>query len=404
MRIFLKGLNTCAQRNQKVLHYRTFLLANGHELVDDPSSCETAILWTCAFRTDVHDNSISQVNHYEQEYSANLIVAGCLPDIAPTSLEKHFGEKFKGEVVPWRDDVEMMEKKFRIPGGPGLNDIEAILTKEPLCEDAAVYRKENPNKDVTFYDQFIQLVVAEGCPFKCTYCSERLAFPEFHSFSENALVQACKEMVEKTQKYDVILVADCVGEYGRDSDTNLPKLVRKLLAIDPRIRVALNNFHPQNFITHFDDLIALVKEGRIRHLNLPIQSASDRILKLMNRQYTRAEAEKIYSTLQKEGFKEFDTHILVGFPGETEEDVDLTLDFIIRYKPKHVLLSRYLECDDAPSVSLKNKVDWDISTERAKRMEEAILNAGILCNSDVGEMMKTRFEKLNSVCPIQFQC
>lgn len=394
MKIFIKGLNTCTQRNQKLRQYRAFLLGNKHEIVSSPEQSDAILLWTCAFRGDVRDNSLVQIDGYSGQYDGEVIVAGCLPDISPTILH----ENFKGEIIPWKDDYELMEKKFRIEGGPSLHDVEEILIKPPLCEDAAMYRAEHPEADVTFHDQYIQLVISEGCPFKCTYCSERLAFPEFRSFSQERLIECCRVMIKETGRYEIVLISDCLGEYGRDTHSSICELIDGILAIDPRVKLALNNYHPSNFLTHFDRMIEFVRSGRIHHVNLPVQSGSDRILKLMNRTYTRADIEKIYSTFREIGFKDFDTHCLIGFPGESDEDFEATMSLILDYRPKYVLLSRFLECEDAPAAQLGDKVSPEKALERAIEGERRITAAGIICNSDAGEVMKNRFKRLNRSC------
>jgi threonylcarbamoyladenosine tRNA methylthiotransferase CDKAL1 len=282
MKVFLKGLNSCTMRKQKLQQYRDFLIANGHEISDDPNNSDVTIMWTCAFRADVRDNSISEINRYQQEYGSELIVAGCLPDIAPSLLR----ENFSGRIINWRDDKERMEEIFGC-AKLRFDQLPTVYVEEKLCDDAEKYRRENPDKDATFYDQFIKLVVSEGCQFQCAYCSERLAFPPFRSFPEDELVQACRRMVEETGQLEIILLADSLGNYGSDIGSSLPQLIRKLKTIHPDLKFALNNLNPASFIQYYDDMVEFLRNGDLLHLNLPIQSASARILKLMNREYKR---------------------------------------------------------------------------------------------------------------------
>jgi MiaB/RimO family radical SAM methylthiotransferase len=392
MKVFVKGLNMCVLRNHKVQQYRNFILANGHELVSHPNDSDVTLLYTCGFRSDVRDNSLSEIRRYQEEYDTELIVCGCLPDIIPEMLK----ESFKGRIVNWRDDSRKMEVIFGV-GRVGFDELSPVWIDDKVCDDAEQYRTENPNDLVGFHDQFIKLVVSEGCNLECSYCTERLTFPPFRSFPEIEVVEACRELVVKTGHYEVVLLADMLGEYGKDIGSSFPQLVRRLKSIDQRLTIALNNFHPSSFLEYFDEMKAFMLDGTICHINIPVQSASDRILKLMRRPYSKADMIKTFSFFQQINFTEFDTHIIVGFPGETEEDLGETLDFILTYRPKHVQASRYMEVPGLPSALLPSKVDEEMKTRRLKMAEERMKAASIICNSDDNELVRRRFEKLNRI-------
>ena len=164
MKVFVKGLNTCPQRNQKMQQYLAFLRGNGHEVVATAEEGETVLVWTCGFRGDVRDNSLDQLGDYGDRFPGKVIAAGCLPQIAPRLL----AERFDGTVVAWENETEGLETQFRVPGGMSLAEAESVYTKAALCTDAAQYRRDHPDSDVIFHDQFLQLMIAEGCPFKCT--------------------------------------------------------------------------------------------------------------------------------------------------------------------------------------------------------------------------------------------
>lgn len=390
MKVFIKGLNSCAMRKQKLRQYADFLVTNGHEICRSAGDSDTIIVWTCAFRGDVRDNSLAELKRYSQECAANVIAAGCLPDIAPEMLK----EAFSGPVINWRDDREKMSAFFGI-GKVGLDSLNSVYVERNLCEDTERFRRENPDKDATFHDQFVQLLVSEGCGFKCSYCSERLMFPAYRSFPVVALVEECRKVVEQSGKHEVILLADSLGEYGKDIGSTLSSLMRRLMTIHPRLRIALNNLNPANFIQYFSDMVTFLEQGRIRHLNLPIQSASQRVLSLMNRAYTRVDLDRVFALLNDIGFVEFDTHIIVGFPGEREEDFDETVRFILRHRPKYVLISRYMEAPEMPSAGLPDKVGRETMLRRSEEALQRIKEAGIICNSDHSDIARERLQRIN---------
>ena len=334
MRVYIKGLNTCVMRKQKVLQYMAYITANGHELVNSPGEADYTIIWTCSFRQDVRDNSLSEIQRYVHEYDTEVIVAGCLPDIDPDLLKN----RFAGKIVNWKEDASKLESIFG--DKTKLHDTFSVFIEPKYYDNVALYKKQNPQAEATFYDQFIKLLISEGCNYTCTYCSERLMFPPFKSFSMEVLYNNCKDMVNSTGFTRVALFADSLGEYGKDINTNFPSLLRKLRNIHPELQFVLFNFNPTHFIAFFDEMKELFNESAFFHLNLPIQSASDRILQLMQRPYSRTDIERIYSFLNDINFVEFDTHIIVGFPGETEEEFQETVDFVLRYRPKYVLFEQ----------------------------------------------------------------
>lgn len=390
MKVFIKGLNSCAMRKQKLHQYREFLLSNGHKVVNRPQDSDTILLWTCAFRGDVRDNSVSEVRRYQEQFEAELIVAGCLPDIAPELLRKNFN----GRIIPWRNDNCKMEECFGNTKR-GFEDVPTTFAERNLCDDVEKFRRENPDKDATFHDMFIKLVVSEGCNYNCSYCSERLAFPPYRSFSEQKLVELCRDMVEKTGCSEVILLSDSLGDYGCDTGSSLPNLIHKLSGIHPDLKVALNNLNPADFIKFFDEMVNLLKNGIIRHLNLPIQSASERILELMNRPYDRRDIDRIFGLLNDIGFEEFDTHLIVGFPGETEEDFAETLRFILKHNLKYVLASGFMESSGMAACGLPDKVDRQTKLERLGEFYKQVSSAGLICNTDDSELSADRRRRLN---------
>ncbi len=388
MNVYLKGLNSCAQRKQKLLAYRRYLQANGHCLVDTPEQADAILLWSCGFRGDMRDVSLDVIRELDAEYDAKLIVAGCLPDIDPKAL----GENFGGTVIPWKREGELLGAVFG--SEVSIEEIEQTCVEENLCSDLEKFKLENPNTAVTFHDQFIKMVVSEGCSYECTYCSERHAFPAYRSFDEDRLIAECRETIDRTGRRDLILLADSLGEYGKDTGSSLIELIERICAIGEGVRVALNNFNPACFMRMFDPLVKLAGEGKIAHLNLPIQSASDRILKLMKRQYCVDELDRMFATLNGIGFRDFDTHVIVGFPGETEGDFAQTVDFVLRHKPRYVLASHFMSSDIIEASKLPGRVSPEVQTERSGQLYEKMKENGIICNTDGSELAGERLRRV----------
>ena len=379
-------------RKGELKEYRDYISACGHSLVDSPVNAEIILLWTCAFRQDVLDNSLEEIARYQKEFKAEVIVGGCLPDIDQESLRK----VFIGRTIPWRKDKDGLAEVFGTLAFAAQQQVEGFLEPQ-VCVDASLYKKENPGKDVTFHDQFIKLVVSEGCNYECSYCSERLAFPVYRSIQPDALLKLLKDELSRTACRKVILLSDSLGDYGGDIGTDLPALIKALRTLDKQLQFALNNLNPAGFRKFFKEFERLFSENAIAHLNIPIQSASENLLKLMRRPYGRAELDEIFIFLNRINFKEFDTHVLIGFPGETAEDFIRTVDFILYHKPKYVLASGYMETANAPSRLLTGKVDVALKNERMDEFTRRMNAGGIICNADKGDLVVERLRRMNLI-------
>lgn len=391
MKVAIKRFNSCVMRRQKLQQYEEVLAEAGHEVVSDHKDSDAVIIWTCAFRNDFKDACLDAVKQVRDEATGKVYAGGCMPDIDPDKLAEIPGV----ELMVWRDDREFFADKF-CPEEV-LDEYWHAHGENRLCEDTAKFREENPTKDATFHDQFVKMVICEGCGYSCAYCSERLAFPPFRSVPPEELEAKCRELVEANPGAGVMLMADSLGQYGMDIETTFPALVRRLMAIKPDLKFAFNNLNPASVIEYYDDFEEFIAQGRIAHLNLPIQSASDSVLKNMNRAYTSEELRKVFELLRKYDMTAFDTHVIVGFPGEKDEDVQKTIDFLLEYKPQYVLASIYMESPAAPSVGLADKVEHEDSVQRIKTIVGVLNDAGVICNSDGSELIKSRFKTLFKV-------
>lgn len=397
MKVFIKALNSCVMRKGKLRQYVLYLLQNGHNIVLSPEECDAIFVWSCAFRSDVRDNCLQQIKQLKKQYDARLIVGGCLPDIDKNLLLK----SFQGDIVSWRNDVIDMRRIFG-NNCTAITESSPFFSEEKICDNAAIYRKENLDADVQFHDEFVKLVISEGCNHECSYCSERLAFPPYRSFPLEVLVSSCEEIVKRTGEYVVVLLADSLGEYGRDLGIDLAALITAVAAIDKRITIALNNMNPTDFILDFDKYQHLVREGIICHVNLPIQSASDRVLKRMNRAYCKDEISRIFTMFAREGLTRFDTHVIIGFPGERGEDIDETIEFIFHHGIKYVLASQYMETLGMDAAKLDEKCNREDIERRLGRFAGAMEKAGIICNIEKGNIMGTRLERINKKMGVAF--
>jgi tRNA A37 methylthiotransferase MiaB len=390
MKIYICALNSCGMRNAVIQSYRDFLAANGHEVVDTSDDSDVILVWTCGFRRDVRDYSLREIERLVERGRGEVVVAGCLPDIDRQLLAEHF----HGRIVPWREHEGAIERLFG-SGGKKLTDISLVLVKRQLYRDEATYRREHPDADVPYIGRYIQLYISEGCQSECTYCSERLAFPPYRSFAEEEIVGQCCAEVARSGRADVVLLGDSVGDYGCDTGSSLPSLIRRLSTEIAGLRLGIQDLNPYHFLRLRDEMVDFLKHGLIVHLQMPYQSASDRILQLMKRPYTRADLDQAFGLLNALRFTEVDSHIIVGFPGETQEDFEQSVAFALRYHPKYMLVNGFLETPSMPAASLPDKVPASVRERRLASARERFTAAGIICNSDESELARERFRRMS---------
>jgi len=377
-------------RNVQISKYVVFLISNGHKLVDKPDNADIILIWTCGFRKDVRDNSISEIERCVKEYKAEVIVAGCFPDIDGDYLRT----KFNGKIFPWREDESMMETFFG--SKVKLADIPPVLYKKQLYKDEAKFRKENPDADMPFIGRYAQIYIAEGCPWECTYCSECLAFPPFKSYPEERIIEAVHKATAISNTKNIILLADSVGDYGTDTDSSLPNLIHRIIKEIPDIKIAIQDLNPYHFLKFYQDMFEFIADGIITHLQIPIQSASDRILKKMGRKYTNADLKTIFSMLDTSNFKMIDVHLIVGFPGERDEDFEGSVFFVLNHKSiRYVLLSQFMEAPNIPATNYPNRISDEVKRARIKYAMGQFKKANIICNSDYSSLSKERLRRQN---------
>lgn len=378
-------------RRGKVLQYKRWLKKNGHTLVRFPDEAEVVLLWSCGFRRDVRDSCLAKVEALAQENpQARIVLGGCLPDIDPDLVLS----KVPVTLLPWKDEKQGLEKIFSGDWSGWENDFP-IVAEPPLCKDAAAYRAEHPGADVQFHDQFIKLLVAEGCGYQCTYCSERLAFPPYRSVPLNELTEQAKSLLAGQEHKSIVLVADSLGQYGQDLGITLVDLIDALCALDPELTIALNNLNPADFIRYFDEMKYFIREGKLAHINLPVQSGADKILQAMGRTYTSADCRRIFAMLQEEGFSRFDTHVIIGFPGEGEEEYRQTLKLILETRPAYVLASQFMSSPGMVAARLPEQCPQGVIDARLADFFQQVAALGIICNVEGGQLMQDRLARLN---------
>ena len=288
----------------------------GYQFTDDETEADIIIINTCCFIGDAKEesvNTILEMAEYRKSGSCKaLIVTGCL------------AQRYQKEIL---DEIEEVDAVLGTVTYDAIAEtVEKALEgrKELRFEDIDRLVPEQGGRVLTTGGHYAYLKIAEGCDKHCTYCIIPRLRGHFRSVPEERLLAEAEELAEQGVK-ELILVAQETTVYGVDlyGEKRLPQLLKKLAGI-PGIRwIRVQYCYPEEIT---EELIQIIKEEpKICHyLDLPIQHASDRILKRMGRRTTQADLRRIIGRL-REAIPDIclRTTLISGFPGETKEDHEI---------------------------------------------------------------------------------
>lgn len=339
------------------------LSKSGYSITTEPSHADILIANTCSFIEDAVKEAIETIiklAHYKKEGRCKLlIVSGCLPQRYGRSLEKELPEVdiFVGtgafQKLP-KIITQKRRKKSFIPSSTFLYNekIPRLLSTPPF----------------TAY-----IKIAEGCSKSCTFCTVPKIKGPYKSRRLKSVINEAQKLVDQGVK-ELILIAQDTTAYGEDlcDGTNLTKLLKNLIKINSLRWIRILYSYPK--IEYFNDelLEMIANEDKVcPYIDLPIQHIDDRILRLMGR---RSKEDEIKRLIEK--IKSFNpeislrTSLIVGFPGETEEQFNKLIDFLREIRFDHVGVFKYSPEQDTPAYRLPNHVDESIKEERYRRIME----------------------------------
>lgn len=330
---------------------------NGHTITDDETEAEAIVINTCCFIHDAKEESIQSIIEMSQlKQTGNLkrlIITGCLAE--------RYAEEIR-EQLPEVDAVIGTNSLSDLP--EALVAEEFFVSQKPLSDLPEINTKRmlSPDSYVSY------LKIAEGCDKHCTYCIIPKIRGPYRSVPMERLLSEAEYLAQEGVR-ELILVAQETTIYGVDlyQRKALPELLHKLCAIEGIEWIRILYCYPEEIT---DELIAVMKEEpKICHyLDMPIQHASDDILKRMGRRTSRKDLVGIIRKLRKEipGIT-LRTTLITGFPGETEEDMSVLKDFVSKMKFDRLGVFPYSKEEDTPAAKMKEQVP---KRTRVKRRNE----------------------------------
>ena len=381
---YMLSPGSCSRRaieSEKIINY---LKLNGYLPAKDISQAELIFISTCAFDKDMEDIGIKVIEKVLETKCAGctIIVGGCLPKINNKRLLK-LG---KFETVSPRNNDKLdgiINAKIKFKSVKDPNILKKPKKRHMYCIDLFKkfkYRIDLPSslwKKIYYIppllhseDEVYFIKVGDGCVGNCSYCAIKYSMGRLKSKPIKTIIEEFERGLERG--YILFkLTAEDIGSYGVDTNTTIIELLKKIFSLDGRYSVIIHNFNPNFLVKYQDELLEIIENyhEKIKHIDIPIQSGSDTILKVMKRPYKIKQVEKCLLNL-KESVKDirFTTQIMVGFPGETKKDFERTMELIKKIGFYKVTISKYSDRPRTESNSMKNKVPEIIKTWRAFRL------------------------------------
>jgi len=330
---------------------------SGYIITNRAEEADVIIINTCSFINDAKKESIDTILEMarlktEGNCSA-LLVAGCLAQRYPDELKEEMPE-IDGLLGTGALDHVCTLVEMALAGN------KTSLVKKP----GYLHTATQPRIQATsFYTSYLK--IAEGCDNRCTYCTIPTVRGSFRSRRIEDVLNEAKKMVESGVK-EIILVAQDTTRYGLDlyGRPSLDTLLEKLCQLEGLVWIRLLYTYPSLINNQLIQLIA--REEKIcKYLDLPLQHASDKILRLMKRRGSRLEIEQLIKELRSQipGIA-LRSSFIVGFPGETEDDFEQLLDFIARMRFDRVGVFTYSQEEGTPAATLPNQIPEEIKLAR----------------------------------------
>lgn len=335
----------------------------GYSFVDDENEADIVVVNTCCFIGDAKEESINTILQMA-ELKKNgrlkaLIVTGCL------------AQRYKQEIIDEIPEVDAILGTTSYEAvGAAIREVMDGETPE-LFESIDAPVSTATERLITTGGHYAFLKIAEGCDKRCTYCIIPYLRGKYRSVPMEQLVREAEELAEKGVK-ELILVAQETTLYGKDlyGEKKLPELLRRLAAVSGIQWIRLQYCYPEEIT---DELIETIKteEKVCNYLDIPIQHASDAVLKRMGRRTNNKEIRGLIAKLRKEiPDIALRTTLISGFPGETEEDHEELKEFVDEMEFDRLGVFTYSPEENTPAAEMADQVPEEVKEERRDELME----------------------------------
>lgn len=376
----------CANRYLDGEKYKNFFIKNGYEITNKIEEADYILVNTCAFRKKEEDIAIERLMEFEKRKrkNAEIIVAGCLPAINKERMNKVFKgfnfipKEMSKMNVFFKPDIKIEEIpdvntfKFHRPK----SFVEIIKTlpainKTDFFKRTLQYAKAKvwQNKTADEVEKQFYIRIVNGCLGNCSYCAIKFGIGNLISKPLDKIVAEIESLLEKNGGICITLAGDDTAAYGIDINSSLPELLNRIITFPNIEKINIEEINIQWLVKYYEELKYIFVNPKFNRLWLALQSGSEKILKLMNRPVLEAPeitALKLSNLKREAPHLIYKGQFIVGFPGESLEDVELSLTHIIDSKFDEVNLFKF---DPKPNTRASRMIDQIKDKEIDRRIK-----------------------------------
>ncbi len=368
---------------------------NGWTATGSLETADLVVVNSCGFDSAWEDTSFRLLRSADRRRAAGskLVITGCLAAIhgerlrrtfdaaVVPPLEKGLLDREVGAIIPLaavpdpnRIDSDIARATACFDGRERFGRLGGFLVNSGLRDTLVRVGWKRPQEDLGTGRDSYTVRVAWGCRGECTYCTIPSACSgELRSKPLDA-VRAEFEAGLARGHTDIKLLAPDLGAWGQDLNSSIVDLLRVLLERGDGFQLSLVDFNARWVVKHRDDLVEILsRDGqKIRELAMPVQSGSDRILRRMGRGHTAAEASQAFAALRAATAPGtvLATHAMIGFPGETEEDFQSTLELLRTARFDRVDVFEYSDRPGTLASTMPDKVGAGAIRSRSRRLRQ----------------------------------
>jgi threonylcarbamoyladenosine tRNA methylthiotransferase MtaB len=353
MKVYLSSIG-CRLNQSEIETIGRQLLTQGHEIVTDPDQADSVVINTCAVTSKAARDARTQTRRvHRQNPAANIFLTGCYATIAPSELEQLQGTT---RLVPNKDKHRIIQII-----DSSIADKAPIFEQEPILREFLTSHMGNTRAFVK---------VQDGCDNKCTFCITTVARGESHSHHLDDIIAEIQALSSAGYQ-EAVLTGVHLGSYGKDLGykTSLIELLRAILQYTDIARLRLSSLEPWDIDP---DFFSLWQNKRLQpHLHLPLQSGSDTVLRRMARRTSR-ESYRRLALAARAAIPDLNlsTDIILGFPGETAEDFEQSMEFVQELEFARIHAFTYSPRPGTAAAKMGNQIPKNIKKERTSQMIE----------------------------------
>lgn len=347
----------CKANQYDTERFRQQAQARGAQPVDDPLAADVFVINTCTVTNSADAAARKTIRRLRRDNpGARIIVAGC-------SAALHFG------------DYQQMPEVDGVVGGHDALAVAGMVAPEsPLLE----IHEEPIGGLLLKHDTRGTrgwMKIQDGCDRRCSFCATRLARGDSRSRPEDEVVLEAQQLAEFHR--EIVFTGIHIGHYGLDLNTRTDKrytfsrLVARLLEEVPGVRFRLGSIEATEIDDLMLDLLADCDGRLVPHLHVPMQAGSNAVLRRMRRWHTREQyRDRLLQIAQRLPYLGLGADVIVGFPGESDEDFAQTVDLVDTLPFTYLHVFPYSERDDTVAAQMPDKIPGDIKAQRSRQLRD----------------------------------